>query len=126
MQYIIKELISKAEELGFNLEERFIQYEIGNRTPSIWIYGENITGNGIEEVQTTFKVGAGRFSYLGGGMMGSVSTSDALFGGTRKQQEAFDKLLILFKNTFLQMEEEYLNEFDDDDDILDSDGMVRL
>jgi len=124
---IIKNLVKQTKKLGFTINEREIFYELGNKTPVLYIYKNNIEGLGIEELELTNKIGAGRFSYLGGGIMGGVSTSDELQSGTREQKKAFSKLLGIFEQSFLELELEYLEEFEDEgNDILDVDGLVRL
>jgi hypothetical protein len=124
---IIKNLVKQARELGFTIDEEAVFYELGNKTPSLYIYKNNIEGLGIEGLELTSRIGAGRFSYLGGGIMGGVSTSDELQSGTKKQKEAFTKLLGIFERSFLELELEYLERFDDEgDDILDVDGFIRL
>jgi len=129
MDYIIDEFVCKAEKIGFFIEAEDVFYELGGKTPSLYIQSEALHGLDIQEEELTGKIGVGRFSYQGGGVMGCINTSDCIRTGSMALKNKFQRLLDLFVESFIELEKDYLSGFDSDGEEAwggDADGMVRI
>lgn len=116
------------EELE-NLNIGNLQYDIGYRGGSLYFHALSVAETfGIPEWQLTGKVGA-YVNYLGGGLRGSVCTSDFNKVEGKRKQKLVEELLNACKRAYLNAENEAgLNdeEYEDGDTNWDALGTSRV
>lgn len=130
MNTTIKELksVQTIEDLE-NLNIGRLSYDIGHRGGSLFFYGSDVADAfGIPEWQLTGKVGA-YVNYLGGGLRGSVCTSDYAKVEGKRKERLVEELLLACKRAYLDAENETgLNEeeYEDGDANWDAIGTARV
>jgi hypothetical protein len=97
MIFIIKDLVEKAQELGFDFDEDDVIFD-DSRAYSLYVYGSTIN-------EPVYKFGAWR-NYLGGGLRDSIQNSSMYV-----EDEKLKKLAMLFADALKQIED--LDDYED-------------